>query len=326
MKYIIVLLISLASLALAQVAYKGELGLTSSINQSKLGPIGTGQFGFALRAHLEADYALDPLSFRLVVDPQISLNGSLLEDAFFEPGITEAYALYRLDSLDLSLGLERLPLEYARLSLPFGLEPTGKSGQRLGLLGIRGTFYLEDWRIRSALLYRYQDEQAGAIFSTRKAFGDFELEGHILYLNQEFVAGLGGSGLLGDLITYGEAWLRPQALNATGALGLSGFWGDSLWTLESAYAPSALLQSEDAFPQVLGQLSLPQGDNGSLELSSSLAYAKRLVKQDEQTLYAFLNGAYTFTELDWSLSTGASLVYSEDLQNLNLNLSFTQFF
>ena len=119
--------------------------------------------------------------------------------------------------------------------------------------------------------------------SVRREFDSFDLEAHLLYLNG-FAAGLGGSGLVGDIVVYGEAWLLANPWDGRGALGASGFWGDLLWTLEAAYAADpldtateteldfeeTLLNLANPYPQLLGQLSLPVGDAGNLDLNVSL--------------------------------------------------------
>ncbi len=313
------------SLAFAQLSYKGEFEFSSSVSATQAKQLDSSQFSLALRAHLEADYDVSPLSFRLVLEPGVNLNGPLIDNVVFEPGLTEAYALYRLDTLDFSAGLERLPLEYARLSAPFSIEPIGKTGLKQGLWGARATLYLNDWRVRPALVYRSQDEQAGAVISVKKNFSDFELEAHTLYLDQRFALGLGGSGLLGDLIIYGETWLLSNDFEGRAALGLSGFWDDKLWMLEAAYAPNPLVPKVDAVAQILGQISIPQGENGSVEFGTALAYLDQppLIPQ---TLYALINASYQISEQDYTLSTGITALISEQSQSYNLNFSLTGFF
>lgn len=244
----------------------------------------TDTVGLTLRGHLEADYSVKPLDFRLVLDPTLRLTSAGPGSALVESGLTEAFTLYRLDNIDLSAGLERLPLQTARLSIPFRLEPVNGVRQPLGLLGARANIYLTDWRVRPGLVYRYQDDQFGGVLSVRREFGNFDLEAHVLYLDG-FTVGLGGSGLIGDIVVYGEGWLLTNPWDGRGALGLSGFAGDLLWTAEAAYAADPLettsldpdpnpnepthLNVANAYPQLLGQFSLPVGDAGSLEAGRS---------------------------------------------------------
>ena len=236
MKSLFILLYLLtASFSLGQLSYKGEVEVAMIPSVVSANETSAGIFGLSLRGHLEADYELELLDFRLVLDPAVNLSDSDPENALVQYGLTELFARYDVNDIELSAGLERLPLETARLSAPFRLEPVGDLGQPLGLLGARATLFSGDWRIRSAALYRVQDEQLGAVVSVRREFSSFDLEAHVLYLDG-FAAGLGGSGLLGEIVVYGEGWLLSDPWDARGALGLSGYWGDLLWTAEAAYA------------------------------------------------------------------------------------------
>ena len=142
------------SLAFAQLSYRGEVEVATDLFFASVNQTLTDTVGLSLRGHLEADYTLEPLDFRLVLATHCCcLTSAGPDSARLEPGLTEAFALYRLDNVDLSAGLERLPLETARLSVPFRVEPVGKLGQPLGVLGARATVYLTDWRVRPALVY-----------------------------------------------------------------------------------------------------------------------------------------------------------------------------
>jgi len=309
----------LFSFAFAQVTYKGELSF--GVNPSLIASheISRPQASLTLRGHLELEYAFEPLDFRVVLDPSVSIVGSSVQASSFDFGLTEAFALYRFDRVDVSVGLERLALETARLSQPFSLEPKTSLGQPLGLLGARATVFLEDWRIRPAFLYRYQDEQAGAVLSVKRDFRDFDLEAQFVYLNG-FSLGLGGSGLVGDIVVYGEAWLLAQTLNTRAALGLSGFYGDMLWTTELAYAPTFI--TENATPQVLTQLSMPQGEAGNFDLNLALA----ITEGNSSGLLAATSLLYSYAESDYQLSLGPALNYSEAATIYSFRLGLTSFF
>ena len=331
MKRLLFLLTFLAaSFSFAQLSYKGEIEVAADLSFVSSNEALSDAFGVSLRGHLEADYALDPVDFRVVLDPAVRLSGSRAEDALLEPGLTEAFALYRVGDVDLSAGLERLPLETARLSVPFKLEPVNKVGQPLGLLGVRASIFLDDWRIRPAALYRYQDEQLGGIVSVRREFGSFDLEAHVLYLDR-FAAGLGGSGLIGDIVVYAEGWLLSDPWDGRGAVGLSGFWGDLLWTGELAYAADPLdlnldvEEGGEAYPRLLAQLSLPQGDAGSWELNASVGL-KDSVLADSSTLQALGSLLYTHSESDYGLTVGPTFNHSEFATVYGLRLGVTSFF
>jgi hypothetical protein len=211
------------------------------------------------------------------------------------------------------------------LSVPYRLEPLGKTRQPLGLLGARASLYLDTWRIRPALVYRTQDGQVGGVLSARKDFSDFELETHITYL-ERFAASLAGSGLLGDTVIYGEGWLLTDPLDARGALGLSGFWGDALWTLEASYAENALVSTGEAFPQLLGQLNLPQGESSNLDINLGLGLTDSVLEPDSSALQGLASVRYTYSEADYQLSLGSGLIYSDLATLYNLRLSLIGFF
>lgn len=245
--------------ALAQLSTRGEVALGVDGALSEAFPA---QVGWTLSGHLQADYRIDPVDFKLVLQPAVRFSTEVKGDL----GLSELYAATSLGALDVSVGLKRLPLEYARLSLPFSLEPTGRFGQRQGLAGVQATWFADDWRLRGGLVYR---QGLVPLAGVKRSFDGFELELFALY-HDGLIAGLGGSGLLGELVLYGEGWLLLEPLEARGALGLTGFWGANLWTLEAAWLPPAPPLS--ARPVVLGQLALPLGETGSLSLLASSTF------------------------------------------------------
>ena len=341
MKFPLILSACLAtSLSCAQLSYRGELEVGSDLSFASANETLTDTVGLSLRGHLEADYTLDPLDFRLVLDPTVRLGSAEPESALLESGLTEAFALYRIDNADLSTGLERLPLQTARLSVPFRLEPVSKSGQPLGLLGARANIYLLDWRIRPALVYRIQDDRLGGVMSVRREFAHFDLEAHVVYLGG-FAVGLGGSGLVGDIVVYGEAWLLTDPWDGRGAVGASGFAGDLLWTAELAYAadplettfrldpdstaPPNVLNPAKAYPQLSGRLSLPVGDAGSLESNASLGF-KGGLSENARTLQASGSLLYTYLEGDGQVSLGPTFEHTEVATVYGLRVTVTVFF
>ncbi len=339
MKPLFILFAFLAtSLSFAQLSYRGELEVSTDLSLASTNQVLNEAVGLSLRGHLEADYSIEPLDFRLILDPTLRVTNAGLDSALTEPGLTEAFALYRLDTVDFSAGLERLPLETARLSVPFRVEPVNRLGQPLGLLGVRANVYLEDWRVRPALLYRTQDDQLGGVVSVRREFSSFDLEAHLVYLNG-FAAGLGGSGLLGDIVVYGEAWLLSNPWDGRGALGASGFWDDLLWTVEAAYAADPLdtaieteLDFEGAFlnlanpyPQLLGQLSLPVGDAGNLDLNTSFGLVDSF-SEGSSALQASGSLFYTHSESDYQLTVGPTFNHTEFATVYGLRLGVTAFF
>ena len=275
---LILLTLALVSSSFSQPYYRGEIefALDSSLSAAVPSPT-----GLTLAGHLEAGYnlALDsPVAFNLVLDPSVRASRAVTT----EPGLNELYAAVTYGDLDLSAGVERLPLETARLSVPYSVETVGVRGVRHGVAGVRGVFYRGDWRVRGAALYRAvagRDfiEHVTPLVSVRKTFSSFDLEAHALYQNG-LVAGLGGSGLLGGVVVYGEAWLLTQPLEGRGVLGLNGNIASGTWTLEGAYVTPVITSLKDDLtpaqlsaavkprPAVLAQLALPL-DEGDMSLS-----------------------------------------------------------
>ncbi len=199
----------------AQLEARGslELGLDTTLSPALPVP----QAGWTLSGNVTAEYDPEPalstpVLLTAVLDPSVRAD---LRGLTFEPGLTEAYALSAQPDYDLSAGVERLPLETARLSIPFGVERTGARGVRQGVPGARASYYLGDWRLRGAVFYQDALDAVTPLVSARRSFGDFELEAHALY-PREVVLGLGGSGLVADLVLYGEAWLLTDPLDGRG--------------------------------------------------------------------------------------------------------------
>jgi hypothetical protein len=250
-------------LALAQtLETKLEFRLTNALFINVIQPPAA---FWGLGAHLEARYGLEPsFTLNLVLDPGVSFARQVTTDL----GLTELYGLYRQGEFDMSVGLERLPLETARLSLPLSLEPLSSFGNRQGRWGVRASWNPEGARVRLALL-----EDSGMVLpvlSLRREFGGFELEAHTLYRGEKVFVGLGGSGTLAELVFYGEVWGLGYPVDWRYAFGVSGAIGEGVWTLEGGRtAPSAL---EPVRPLLAGQLTLPQGEEGSWSVISKLFF------------------------------------------------------
>ncbi|HEU4741557.1 MAG TPA: hypothetical protein VFS50_08190 [Meiothermus sp.] len=220
-----------------------------------------------LRGDLETRYARDAWSFNLALNPGLQVGPRVFTDW----GLSEAYALYRWGDLDLSAGFERIPLEVARLSVPYSLEAVSPLGQRQGKLGARLTWNPENTRLRLAFL-----ENPNGWFglaSLRHEFAGFELEAHLLAPSGQLVFGLGGSGTLENLVVYGEVWgLLPQWRFPQWryALGLSGNLGEGLWTLEGGYASPLPGQPPRRF--AAAQVSQPVGLEASWSAVAQLFF------------------------------------------------------
>lgn len=182
-------------------------------------------------AHIDARFVLGPAAFVLTLDPGILLDGG-------SPGswgLTEAYLQYRRPPFDFRVGVERVPLETARLILPFAIEPVDVLGTRLGRLGVRLAWFPDAaTRVRVALM-----EDGGRLLpaaSVRREFSTFEVEAHALSVGGGRTAyGLGASGLAGDLVVYGEVWSLNLPAESRYAVGVSGSIRDGIWTIEGGY-------------------------------------------------------------------------------------------
>jgi hypothetical protein len=277
MKGFFFVLMLMSSTVFAQLSYRGDVSLGGAINYANLEvALPNGQvtrvdnagFQVSLTAHLEVDLTFDDLGFFLVLEPNVTVNDKSALDG--KIGLTEVYGRYQIGDFDISAGFERLPLETARLSVPFSLSEVSSEnvsadapkGSQQGIWGARVLWYPSDYRFRLVSFYRTDDEQVGVALSAKRFFGDFELEATAIYDNH-FIFGLNGSGLFGDVVVYGETWvlLNTPIANGTetsvrGMLGATGYWGDGLWTLEAGYFPN--VTSAKSFPQLLAQWQLPQ--------------------------------------------------------------------
>ena len=209
--------------------------------------------------HLESHATLGHAVFNLTLDPGVLLDLNGLGGTAWSWGVTEGYVQHRRGPFDLRLGVERLPLETARLMIPFSVEDTDVLGTRLGRAGVRLIWTPDPaTRIRAALF-----EQSGGIFpalSLRRQFASFELEGHAVRLPAGRTAlGLGGSGLVGRLVVYGEAWMLTAPSDARYAVGVSGSIPNGIWMLEAGTAAAAavarLIPDAGVRPQVAGQIA-----------------------------------------------------------------------
>ncbi len=153
-------------------------------------------------------------------------------------GLTEAYLEWRRPTFDLRAGVERIPLETARLTVPFSIEAADTLGTRQGRLGARLNWYADQaTRLRLAML---EDEgRVQPLVSLRRAFTSFEVEAHALAFGEGRTAlGAGASGLVGNLVAYGEVWTLSAPSETRYAAGLSGSIAGGLWTIEAGRAAS----------------------------------------------------------------------------------------
>jgi len=265
-----------------------ELAFSTSFAATRLAPLGG---SWNLGAHVEARYNLEPVVLNLVLDPQVRFATEPQGDW----GLTEAYLRTRIETLDFSAGIERLPLETARLSVPYSLEAVNQFGQRQGLLGVRGSWNPQSARVRLALL----EDPAGwfTALSLRQEFGGFELEGHLLAPKGRVVVGLGGSGTIEDLVVYGEVWGLSEPWETRYLLGLSGNLQDGLWTLEGGYASPT--PGAPARHLLAGQVGWQQDQDSAWSLTATAFF-------DSDALREQAGLAYTLSSdlAEWMLALG----------------------
>ena len=312
MRYAISFLcVMLASLSFAQLNYRGELEVAEDATVI----LGSGErVGWTVAAHVEADYRLEPVTFNLELDPSLRFS----EEVTAEPGLTELYVSTSSGDVELSAGRERLALEYGRITLPFIVEEINGRGVRLGVPGVRAVWFPENYRVRGVVFYR---NSVIPLVNVRRTFGEFELEATALYQDR-FVAGLGGSGSVGDLVVYGEGWLLTNPVNARGALGVTGFLGARLWTLEGAYAPlepDALAPDlGPAAARMAGQLMVLQDEDSSLAIDARIGFPNSGAEFSPTLNYTALG------EQELTASLGGR--FSEAATVLTFNVSVRAFF
>lgn len=242
---------------------------------------------WAARVHVDATQPTGPATLRLVLDPAVWNDGS----AHFISGLTEAYLLFRGGSTLLSAGVERIPLEVGRLTLPFSIEPVDALGERSGLAGMRVIWYPdESTRLRLALVEH--QESFTPLLSVRRQFPAFELEGHILGFDGRTALALGASGLAGRVVMYGEIWALTSPQDWRYAFGVSGSIRGGIWTVETGYA--SVLPGHPPRHQVAAQLAQQLWDNQSLSLTGRLFW-------DPDAVRSQAGAEYTRTFNDYEL-------------------------
>ncbi len=224
MRRIVGLCLLLASSAGAQTL-RGELALTAHLHGAAAPP----EASWSLAGRLDARYPAAPFELALVAEPTLRFGPR----PRLELRVSDALVRYRWRDLEVSAGLERLPLETARLSLPYAVGAPPSGGVRSGVPGLRLRWFSERTETRLAAFYA-DGGPAGAV-SLRRELERAELEGHLVVSGDRAALGMSGSGLLGATVLYGEVWLLTGPLEPRAALGATGAFGGVHWTLEAAY-------------------------------------------------------------------------------------------
>lgn len=286
--------------------------------------------------NLEFAYELNDLTLKLIMEPSAFLNNTGTGEV--NTGLREAYASYRFDDVDISLGLERLPLETARLSVPFSItnaldivNPNELKGFFDGIWSARSTWYLEDNQFRLAAFYREQQERVGGVISFKRFFENFDAQTIIVY-DDYFALGLNGSTLVEDIVLYGESWFLLDApisnsINTTNRetnfrvlLGATGYLDDGLWTIETGYMPSQF--SPSSIPQLLAQYQLPQ-DATTWTVNTGIGYVET---NGTSSIAGLISLNSNFIENDSSAGATISTVFTDSRFAISIGFNFDQAF
>lgn len=279
-----------------------------------------------LGAHADLSASWRPLRLTVRLDPTTSATGGAGEPVW-EPGLTEAFLLLREGPIDASGGLERLPLETARLTVPFQIEPLAADGTRRGLWSARVSAYTGPVRVRAVGFLVPPGLPGGAggpwgavggALSVRADLTAAQLEAHALYLGAP-VFGASASGTAGETVVYGEAWLLVDPWRGRAALGASSYLGnalggalsDALWTLEAAYAPPAAAADLAALPQLAGQLDAPLANGDSLHAFAGVGLAESMLAPGTRRLQGSASLLWETGDPDATLQLGPSVSTGE---------------
>lgn len=331
LRWFTALALAAAGTALAQVRVRVEIPYGASIGLASSGSASAGEASLMTGLHVDAEAALDPFRLTLRLDPSLTAPTPAptmpgLPPAFpsptWEPGLTEAYALLREGHLDVSAGIERLPLETARLTVPFQLDRTAADGKRRGLLGARASLYLDPFRLRGALFER--GGSLGGALSVRADLTSAQLEAHAVVFDG-LAFGASASGTVADTVLYGEAWLVTAPWRARAALGANGYLADALWTVEVAFAPPPGLPDAAAVPQLAGQLNVPWPADGSLDVYAGAAWMESVLAPGERRLGGQASVTWVTGNPDVQLELGPAVRFGELGAHYALTLRLTTY-
>ncbi len=319
------LILAAGSAALAQVDLRGDVAFSADARMTDAAPAAV---GWTVAAHLDAAYDIDGVSLRVVLDPSVRVASTVT----WEPGLTEAFALGTIGATDVSGGIERLPLETARLGVPFGVEAIDAQGVRRGVPGVRVAHYRGDWRWRAAVFLDPRSDRVTPLFSARRTFEGFDVEAHALFPG-EAIFGVGGTGVVGRLVVYGEAWLLSEPLEARAVAGATGTWSDGGWTIEVGYLPpgGGLVVTVDAGavptppsrPTVTGQGSWALDAYGDRSLAVTVSADHDV---DANGFNGRMTAVYAVTSGDTSFVTRFGGAVGSDGTTASLGLSVRRFF
>lgn len=331
LRWIAALALAAAGTALAQVSVRVEIPYGASVGLASSGGVTAGEASLRTGLHVDAEAAFDPVHLTVRLDPSMTaLDGAPVAPggpgAFasptWEPGLTEAYALVRQGRLDASAGIERLPLETARLTVPYQVDRTAADGRRRGLPGARASLYLDPLRLRGAVFER--GGSLGGALSVRADLTSAQLEAHAVIL-EGLAFGASASGTVADTVLYGEAWLLTEPWRARAAVGASGYLADALWTAEVAFAPPTGLPDAAAVPQLAGQLNIPWPAQGSVDIYAGAALTESILAPGERRLAGRASVTWVTGNPDVQLELGPAARFDELGAHYALTLRLTTY-
>lgn len=277
----LLIMLAAAALACAQptLTVRGEVGLDSGVHATAAAGTTRTAVPVSIRARLEVEAALGATTLRLLTSPALAAGAGLGEaphDLRVQLGLQEALLRHRTPRLDLSAGLERWSTGEMRLREVLRLDGRLPTGEPRGLLGARAAYYPTPWRLRAGLLVPVDADarlgSLGGALALRRESGPLTLEAHAAWTERP-VLGVTASGTVGELVAYGETWLLADPVTARAGLGLTGFAGDVLWTLEGAWAPEdAALSATAGRPAVHGSASLSPLRDLSVDATAGVAW------------------------------------------------------
>ncbi len=265
-----ILAASLVAAAAAQPRVRGEVELRSGSTWTEFGGTWSSLLTVVYRAHLEVEASLGPLELRVVADPSVRLREGGPDAATLDLPVPEAFLRLAAGPVDVDAGRLRTAVGTARLLQPYAHDARSEAGVAVGWWGARATAYLDLWRLRGLAFVRTDDGGIGGLLSVRRDLGVADVEAHVRWLDT-LAIGLGASGTIGDLIVYGEGWLLEAPWRGRGAIGLSGFAGDALWTAEVGYAPAPVAGGA-VLPLAAARVDVPLEDGWSLGVDGGIAY------------------------------------------------------
>jgi len=241
--------------------WSGTLAHQEAAGVSRTLGVLAGRLTFELYPAVAPWRAVATVEPRVVADLGSTGQGTTLSVAGTELAatdlvVTEAYAAFRFPAADLWVGRFPLPLETARLTLPFTMTPYDEAGRRPGSDGVRADVYFPSGRLHLAAVR--QRDRWTPLIGWRQQLAGWEATAYVLSRGEGLAVGAGASGLVGSTVVYGEAWRLPGEDGLRGTVGATWYWREMLWTAELARAgfPSAGAPGSGATPMLQAAFQL----------------------------------------------------------------------